>query len=368
MEPDTGTDEDSKLGVPASTAEQLPRSPSEVEEEPAATNLLRMGLPRHSIHALSTLAARRVRRRTVASGSDSEGTVGKSLVENTISATTDEGPGKENRPKKLRRRSLGDHAASSAEVAAGSPGQGGKIKQPRTIGGAVGRTRGRGRGRGRGCSIREDEGVKEDSPEDVARAGANREAAEESAGASEAVAAASNRCLRLRALPEGAEAAADQAGPARVRLRGTAVASPEVDEVSPRPPQEGGEVSGAVPQPRKPGARAKGKGKARHQPHSAEAQAATSPPPKGGVAGRAAGKRRSAQSPALMARPAEWDEAPLDKIIVPGSEDERWVRNHPLYIKITQRGYPLPFGEREILALKAYTPCEYGGDAVVGYM
>eukprot|EP00419_Tripos_fusus_P021641 CAMPEP_0172735122 /NCGR_PEP_ID=MMETSP1074-20121228/111716_1 /TAXON_ID=2916 /ORGANISM="Ceratium fusus, Strain PA161109" /LENGTH=190 /DNA_ID=CAMNT_0013564051 /DNA_START=145 /DNA_END=714 /DNA_ORIENTATION=- len=37
------------------------------------------------------------------------------------------------------------------------------------------------------------------------------------------------------------------------------------------------------------------------------------------------------------------DEAPLDKMIKPGSEDERWVRNHPLWIKITQRGYPLPF-------------------------
>jgi len=59
------------------------------------------------------------------------------------------------------------------------------------------------------------------------------------------------------------------------------------------------------------------------------------------------------------------DEAPLDKIIVPGSEDERWVRTHPLWIKITQRGYPLPFGEREILALKAYTPQRHGGDAVV---
>merc|ERR1712060_382517 len=31
--------------------------------------------------------------------------------------------------------------------------------------------------------------------------------------------------------------------------------------------------------------------------------------------------------------------------IEPGSEDDKWVRRHPLYIKITQRGYPLPISE-----------------------
>lgn len=49
--------------------------------------------------------------------------------------------------------------------------------------------------------------------------------------------------------------------------------------------------------------------------------------------------------------------------IVPGSEEELWLRRHPLYIKLTQRGYPLPIGEFEILALKKFTPVEYGGDA-----
>mmetsp|Transcript_90427 Transcript_90427/g.292707 ORF Transcript_90427/g.292707 Transcript_90427/m.292707 type:complete len:318 (-) Transcript_90427:97-1050(-) len=62
------------------------------------------------------------------------------------------------------------------------------------------------------------------------------------------------------------------------------------------------------------------------------------------------------------------EEAPLHQLIEPGSDDERWVRNHPLYIKIMQRGYPLPFGDLEILALKHYTPKQYGGDAEVSFM
>eukprot|EP00929_Paragymnodinium_shiwhaense_P067424 TRINITY_DN33940_c0_g1_i2.p1 TRINITY_DN33940_c0_g1~~TRINITY_DN33940_c0_g1_i2.p1 ORF type:complete len:296 (-),score=63.41 TRINITY_DN33940_c0_g1_i2:635-1522(-) len=54
--------------------------------------------------------------------------------------------------------------------------------------------------------------------------------------------------------------------------------------------------------------------------------------------------------------------------IEPGSEDEKWVLNHPLFDKLVNRGYPLPFGFREILALKGYTPKQYGGDATVRYL
>mmetsp|Transcript_35502 Transcript_35502/g.65695 ORF Transcript_35502/g.65695 Transcript_35502/m.65695 type:complete len:194 (-) Transcript_35502:2-583(-) len=48
--------------------------------------------------------------------------------------------------------------------------------------------------------------------------------------------------------------------------------------------------------------------------------------------------------------------------IQPGSEEEQWVLDHPLFHKI-ERGYPLPIGAIEILALKAFTPREYGGSA-----
>eukprot|EP00438_Fugacium_kawagutii_P018376 Skav208995 [mRNA] locus=scaffold2686:135171:139560:- [translate_table: standard] len=41
--------------------------------------------------------------------------------------------------------------------------------------------------------------------------------------------------------------------------------------------------------------------------------------------------------------------------------DREWLTNHPLYIKI-QRGYPIPIGDQDILALRAFTPKEMGGD------
>ena len=37
--------------------------------------------------------------------------------------------------------------------------------------------------------------------------------------------------------------------------------------------------------------------------------------------------------------------------------DHEWLTNHPLYIKI-RRGYPIPIGDHEILALKNFTPKE----------
>jgi len=40
----------------------------------------------------------------------------------------------------------------------------------------------------------------------------------------------------------------------------------------------------------------------------------------------------------------------------PRSEEECWVRAHPLWRKMTLRGYPLPISDREVFALRAYTP------------
>mmetsp|Transcript_115693 Transcript_115693/g.327163 ORF Transcript_115693/g.327163 Transcript_115693/m.327163 type:complete len:253 (-) Transcript_115693:26-784(-) len=56
----------------------------------------------------------------------------------------------------------------------------------------------------------------------------------------------------------------------------------------------------------------------------------------------------------------------MSGIIAAGTEDEAWVMAHPLFTKL-MRGYPLPISEQEILALRAYTPREYGGDADVRY-
>mmetsp|Transcript_5944 Transcript_5944/g.13080 ORF Transcript_5944/g.13080 Transcript_5944/m.13080 type:complete len:187 (+) Transcript_5944:94-654(+) len=55
--------------------------------------------------------------------------------------------------------------------------------------------------------------------------------------------------------------------------------------------------------------------------------------------------------------------APIHSEIEPGSEEDRWLRSHPIYIKMTQRGYPLPIGELELLALQEFTPRAYGGRA-----
>lgn len=42
--------------------------------------------------------------------------------------------------------------------------------------------------------------------------------------------------------------------------------------------------------------------------------------------------------------------------------DQEWLTNHPLYVKL-QRGYPIPIGDQDILALRAFTPRGRGGDA-----
>jgi len=57
----------------------------------------------------------------------------------------------------------------------------------------------------------------------------------------------------------------------------------------------------------------------------------------------------------------------LDPSLGLSLEDERWIRTHPLWIKFARRGYPIPISEREVLALRAYTPTEYGGTADIRY-
>ena len=47
--------------------------------------------------------------------------------------------------------------------------------------------------------------------------------------------------------------------------------------------------------------------------------------------------------------------------------DGEWLRNHPLYFKMHQRNYPIPIGDQDILALKAFTPKEMGGDACLEF-
>lgn len=82
---------------------------------------------------------------------------------------------------------------------------------------------------------------------------------------------------------------------------------------------------------------------------------------------RVRSKAEGDSAQALVSQPASSAAlAPMSSAITPGSEDEQWIRNHPLYKKL-MRGYPLPISEQEILALKAYTPKEYGGDAELRY-
>ena len=43
------------------------------------------------------------------------------------------------------------------------------------------------------------------------------------------------------------------------------------------------------------------------------------------------------------------------------AEERDYLENHPLYIKIHQRGYPIPIGDLDILALRPFIPVEFGG-------
>ncbi|CAE7859540.1 der [Symbiodinium necroappetens] len=43
------------------------------------------------------------------------------------------------------------------------------------------------------------------------------------------------------------------------------------------------------------------------------------------------------------------------------AEERDYLENHPLYIKIHQRGYPIPIGDLDILALRPFIPMEFGG-------
>lgn len=48
-------------------------------------------------------------------------------------------------------------------------------------------------------------------------------------------------------------------------------------------------------------------------------------------------------------------------------DDGEWLRTHPLNLKIRQQNYPIPIGAQDILALKAFTPKEMGGDACLEF-
>lgn len=79
----------------------------------------------------------------------------------------------------------------------------------------------------------------------------------------------------------------------------------------------------------------------------------------------------AAEGGPLVAPSAAADTQPVAPLlctaVVPGSEDASWITGHPLFIKINQRGYPLPIGEQEILALRDFTPRAYGGTADIRF-
>eukprot|EP00442_Polarella_glacialis_P053353 CAMPEP_0115078624 /NCGR_PEP_ID=MMETSP0227-20121206/17653_1 /TAXON_ID=89957 /ORGANISM="Polarella glacialis, Strain CCMP 1383" /LENGTH=579 /DNA_ID=CAMNT_0002466031 /DNA_START=54 /DNA_END=1794 /DNA_ORIENTATION=+ len=128
--------------------------------------------------------------------------------------------------------------------------------------------------------------------------------------------------------------------------------------------------------------RARGEGRGRGRKAAVVKEAAAEEPRPGRSSSSAAAAPSSSSSVALplaerrrpqSLRPADlgfnlaafgWEQgpAPLSSCITQ-PEDQAWVRSHPLYIKIHERGYPLPFGDREILALRAFTPREFGGEA-----
>merc|ERR1719327_138595 len=82
-----------------------------------------------------------------------------------------------------------------------------------------------------------------------------------------------------------------------------------------------------------------------------------SPPPLDGASQARGSRTRRSEGTTTSEVPPPFASA----LVALSSEEERWLKNHPLYIKITQRGYPLPFGEREILGLRSCTPKEDGG-------
>ena len=66
---------------------------------------------------------------------------------------------------------------------------------------------------------------------------------------------------------------------------------------------------------------------------------------------------RQGRVPVFSGTPSGLDISTLDE------SDREWLVNHPLYIKIHDKGYPIPIGDQDILALKAFTPKELGGSA-----
>ena len=80
-----------------------------------------------------------------------------------------------------------------------------------------------------------------------------------------------------------------------------------------------------------------------------------------GVRERSIGIRVARQAPPQLGTPSGLDCSQLSE------NDHKWLTTHPLYIKIHERGYPIPIGDQDILSLKAFTPTDMGGDCDFTY-
>ncbi len=68
------------------------------------------------------------------------------------------------------------------------------------------------------------------------------------------------------------------------------------------------------------------------------------------------GTRVARKAPRQLRTPSGLDCSQLSE------SDHQWLTAHPLYIKIHERGYPIPIGDQDILSLKDFTPTDMGGD------
>mmetsp|Transcript_76653 Transcript_76653/g.228471 ORF Transcript_76653/g.228471 Transcript_76653/m.228471 type:complete len:219 (+) Transcript_76653:49-705(+) len=180
------------------------------------------------------------------------------------------------------------------------------------------------------------------------------------AAPSRAGAAAKRRAARGQRLAGGAGGAESRRGPPEQR-------SPEVPEGSAAPAPDTGEEEVDPGQRRRRRTGPVGRPKRRRVVIEEEEEQQPAPQAEGQPPPQAGDSRPASALVRVPGRQTPHAQAPLDKMILPGSADETWVRSHPLFVKIADRGYPLPFGEREILALKSYTPKQYGGDAEITF-
>mmetsp|Transcript_65922 Transcript_65922/g.132364 ORF Transcript_65922/g.132364 Transcript_65922/m.132364 type:complete len:269 (+) Transcript_65922:86-892(+) len=214
------------------------------------------------------------------------------------------------------------------------------------------RGRGRGQSRGRACKATTERKAPDKKPARVTKGAQTRRA--------------SRRQQPLDPLkgpavaPEAPVGAGEGGHPEQEEQRMVAAGGPDVAR---RALAAVGDDSGLgeQPQQKRPPGRSRKRRLIMEEDRSASPPQEAAPHRDANASGGAASQRSALVQASRASVP--YSQAPLDKMIVPGSADEAWVRNHPLFKQIAHCGYPHPFGEREILALKSYTPKQYGGDA-----